>query len=101
MIITGERASESMQDVITVSGMNIKCFKLLKEIQELAEKYDEEQKIEYTEKQIKFYKENRCNCKGCPNLCAKGYVYCEHHLHDFPSRIPDKVLKILDEGKEQ
>ena len=96
MIITGKEASECMKDIITVSGMNIKCFKLLKEIQDLAEKYDEEQKIEYTEKQIKFYRENRCSYKGCPNLYVKGYIYCETHLYNSPSRIPQKVLDILD-----
>ena len=56
---------------------------------------------EFTKKQIEYYKENRCSNAGCPNLCAKGYTVCEHCLYDAPSRIPQKVLNILDGTKKE
>lgn len=51
--------------------------------------------MEYTKKQIAFYKDNKCSTENCFNLQEKGYIVCISCLHGSPERIPKGVIEEL------
>jgi len=40
--------------------------------------------------------ERKCCSEGCMNISERGYIYCIHHLHGYPSRLPDEVIEYLN-----
>lgn len=55
----------------------------------------------FSEQYIEYYRKYKCEEKGCWNLQEDGYIYCVHHLHGFPSRIPDEIIAILKKEMEK
>jgi hypothetical protein len=47
---------------------------------------------------IEWLKENKCAEPQCFNYTARGYIYCEGHLHGFPQRMDDEDIKRLKEA---
>jgi hypothetical protein len=42
-----------------------------------------------------------CINPTCPNFSADGYIYCESHIHGFPRRMPDHLIKLKEKMRKQ
>jgi len=45
---------------------------------------------------LEYLKENKCSEEGCFRFRAKGYIFCEGHLHGFPKSMDDEDVERLN-----